>query len=133
MGRSALSWWGVAAGLGAAVLAALILVGSPRQATAAAFCLTGNTMPPQCNYESARQCEAQAQNPGIGCVPNPAEIQQTFGGGRFCVATEQRIQYCLFSDFLSCNTDAQRRAGICYDRHGIGPADPYRYDTRRPY
>ncbi|HLY56017.1 MAG TPA: hypothetical protein VKS60_10700, partial [Stellaceae bacterium] len=72
-------------------------------------------------------------NPGTGCLPNPREIQQVFGGGRYCVATEQRIQYCLFSDFLSCNSDAQTRHGLCYDRQALGPADPYRYDTRRPY
>ena len=115
------------AGLGLLVLA------SGHHAEAAAYCLTGNTMPPQCNYETARQCAAAAQNPGTGCVPNPAEAHYLYGGQRYCVATEQRIQYCLFTDFLSCNEDAQRRGAVCYDRNAIGPADPYRYDTRRPY
>jgi hypothetical protein len=113
------------------ILTAFALFGSTGgTAQAAAFCLTSNTMPPQCVYETVSQCAAAAENPGIGCIPNPNEQQQFFGTGRYCVATEQRIEYCLFADYQSCNSDAQRRRGICYDRGAIGPNDPYRFDTR---
>jgi hypothetical protein len=112
------------------ILAGLAFFGTAGRAQAAAFCLVGNTITPQCVYETASQCAAAAENPGIGCVPNPNEQQQFFGTGRYCVATEQRIEYCLFSDYQSCNSDAQHRRGICYDRDSIGPNDPFRFDTR---
>ena len=122
----------LACAFAAALCAIVVLPGPPQRAAAAAYCLTGNTMPPQCTYESAQQCARAAQNPGIGCVPNQAEVQHVYGGGRYCLATEQRIEYCIYGDFSSCNTAALHQGALCYDRHAIGPTDPYQYDTRRP-
>ncbi|HVJ55908.1 MAG TPA: hypothetical protein VM689_25830 [Aliidongia sp.] len=106
--------------------------GGSERAEAAAFCLVANNMAPQCNYETVQQCQQQSENPGFGCIPNPNEMQQVFGSSRYCVATEQRIEYCLFSEYGACNTDAQRRRGVCYDSGAIGPTDPFQYDTRKP-
>ncbi len=116
----------------ALLLTALLLPAAPRSAEAAAFCLVANTMAPLCTYESIQQCTAASENPTFGCIPNPNEMQQVYGSNRYCVATEQRIQYCIYSDYSSCNADAPRKKGVCYDHGAIGPTDPYQYDTRRP-
>jgi hypothetical protein len=102
-----------------------------RTALAAAFCVVGVAVPPQCMYDDISTCNGASSPPNTYCSVNPEATLLYHGPGRYCAVQSDRLAQCLFSCFGECET-AARGDAICVDRgEKPNPNNPYRYDKRR--
>jgi hypothetical protein len=105
-----------------------LLIG-PSIALGAPFCMTNLSVPPQCMYYDAHQCQTQAARQGMYCVPNPNETRPGVGSGQYCLITAPGVSFCNYVDRDTCATEAARQHGVCYhdEARATGAPDPYSY------
>lgn len=111
-------WFGCAMVFGA-------MIGS---AQAAPFCFSSQTVPPQCMYYDAAQCQRESVRQGGSCVANPKEFRVDANIGQYCVVTTQRASLCIYLDRRTCEIDANAQHGACIyapQRAASGAPDPY--------
>jgi hypothetical protein len=112
------------AGLGWAV----ILAGTAGPALAAPFCIENQSLPPQCNYYDAAQCQSDAARQGGVCSANPQQLSLQPGIGQYCLATSSGVSSCIYPDRGSCMAEAARQNAACTEAPNIAPGrapDPY--------
>lgn len=108
--------------------AMLITTGWSAGAHAAPFCISNQSVPPQCMYYDAAQCEKEAALQGGVCSANPQRLTLRPGIGQFCVVTSSLISLCVYSDRGSCIAEAARQHGTCVAAPNVAPSrspDPY--------
>jgi hypothetical protein len=112
-----------------AFLIALTL--SAGTALAAAFCVVGTSIPPQCMYDDIQTCNASSTPPESYCDVNPATTLKYFGSQRYCAVDSNLQAQCLYNSRILCQSTLGGQAVICIDR-GETPDDisPFRYDSR---
>lgn len=111
-----------------AIIGAILLAGLARPGEAAPFCIQNQSMPPQCNYYDASQCEHDAERQGGVCSANAQQFALQGGVGQYCVVTSGGASSCVYPDRGSCMAEAQRQHGACTAAPNIAPAkapDPY--------
>ena len=86
---------------------------APLAAGAAPFCLTSQTIPPQCIYYDAALCGRDASRQGGICSANPSEMRLVAGVGQYCMVTSGGAAVCQYSDVDTCFKDATRQGGTC--------------------
>ena len=100
----------------------------PGSAHAAPFCLSNQSVPPQCIYTDPASCERESARQGGVCVANPAEVHLSSGVGQYCLVTATQASFCVYSDRSTCANDALRQGGACVYAPGVAPSrapDPY--------
>jgi len=107
---------------------ALVLGMMTSPAPAAPFCLGNQTIPPQCIYYDASQCQADAARQGGVCSANAAQLTLQPGIGQYCVVSSDGASACIYPDRQTCMTEAVREHGACAEAPTIAPGkapDPY--------
>lgn len=115
--------------LAGAFLSMLVL--GAQAAAAAAFCVVGQDIPPQCLYDDITTCNAASSPPTTYCDVNPATYLKYFGSQRYCAVNSELQAQCLYNSRILCEGALGGQAVICIDR-GEKPDEinPYRYDPR---
>jgi hypothetical protein len=107
---------------------AVILAGTAGPAFAAPFCIENQSMPPQCNYYDASECQYDAVRQGGVCSANPGELTLQAGIGQYCVTTSYGASACVYPDRGSCMAEAARQHAACTAAPNVAPGkspDPY--------
>ncbi len=107
---------------------ALILSGAAGQAFAAPFCLQSQTIPPQCMYYDAAECQTDAARQNGVCSANPQEFTLQPNIGQYCLATSYGVAFCVYPDRATCMADAVRQHAACTAAPNVAPGkspDPY--------
>jgi hypothetical protein len=110
----------------------LLLALNAGTALAAAFCVVGEDIPPQCMYDDIITCNAAAgASPNTYCDVNPAATLKYFGSQRYCAVNAELQAQCLYNSRILCQGTLNGQPAICIDR-GEKPDEitPYRYDPR---
>ncbi len=112
----------------------LIVMQLPSGAKAAQFCMGGYGMALQCIYDDAAGCLEAQDPPGTFCTVNPEAVLNYSGNGRYCAVSSGQVAECIYSDRSQCNTEANRRRGVCIDRVTMQDKyNPYKGDPRIQY
>jgi hypothetical protein len=105
------------------------LLGSAAPALAAPFCIQSQSLPPQCMYYDAAECQNDAARQGGVCSANAAELTLQPGIGQYCLVTSGGASLCIYPDRGSCMADAARQHGACTAAPNAAPGskapDPY--------
>jgi hypothetical protein len=106
---------------------------APIGAVAAPFCRAGGYLPGECIYDDLAQCVRAAKEiPQANCFINPQDTSITLlGRQKFCVVTNSRVAECYYTDFTTCELDAERKHGACAWPLTDSLTDPYRTDRRK--
>lgn len=108
---------------------ATALVMSATPALAAPFCIQSQTLPPQCNYYDAQECQHDAARQGGVCSVNPQQKAMLQPGeGQYCIVTSGGASACVYADRGTCMREAEREGAACTTAPTIAPAkapDPY--------
>ena len=105
---------------------------APTLVQAAAFCVAGPGLPPQCLYDDIVTCQRASDPPNSACIVNPQTVLSYVGGSNTCLVSPSRIAQCIYTDRDQCNGEAYRSGGVCISRTDMADnnADPYRFDPR---
>lgn len=106
----------------------IVLASAGGPALAAPFCLESQSVPPQCIYDDASECQNDAARQGGVCEANPQQLTLQPGIGQYCVVTSSGVSSCIYPDRGSCAAEAARQHGACTAAPEIAPArtpDPY--------
>lgn len=106
----------------------LTALSCPVAAFAAPFCVSTESLPPQCLYHDPAICQRDAAEQGGVCSVNTAEYKPTPGIGQYCVVTPSLVSLCVYPDRTSCMADAESRDGTCVKAPTVAPygaPDPY--------
>lgn len=107
---------------------AAIMVAIASPALAAPFCMQSQSLPPQCNYYDANECQKDAGRQGGVCSANPQQLALQPGIGQYCVVTSGGVSACIYSDRSTCMAEAARQNGACTQAPNVAPSgspDPY--------
>jgi hypothetical protein len=100
----------------------------PIGAAGAPFCLQSQSLPPQCIYVDAGQCQQEAFRQGGVCSANPDQLKLQAGIGQYCLVTSTLASQCIYPDRSSCTAEAIRQHGACTIAPGVAPGrspDPF--------
>jgi hypothetical protein len=106
----------------------VVAAGTACPALAAPFCIENQSMPPQCNYYDASECQNDAARQGGVCSANPQQLNLQSGIGQFCVTTSYGASSCVYPDRGSCMAEAAREHASCTAAPNVAPGkapDPY--------
>jgi hypothetical protein len=112
-----------------ALLAGALALLAPAAAVAAPFCVQSQTIPPQCLYYDASECNQRALQLGGNCTVNPQEVHVSVGLGHYCLLTSSLVSSCIYADATACAAEAKHEQGACIEaptRPESPAADPYR-------
>lgn len=107
---------------------AVILTGIASPALAAPFCIQSQSLPPQCNYYDAHECQKDAGKQGGVCSVNPQQMTLQPGVGQYCIVTSGGASICEYADRGTCQAEAERQNGACTEAPNVAPVgspDPY--------
>jgi hypothetical protein len=107
---------------------AIMLASTAVPALAAPFCIQTQSVPPQCNYYDAAECQNDAVRQGGVCSANPDQLTLQPGIGQYCLATSYGVAFCVYPDRGSCMAEAARQHGACTAAPNVAPGkapDPY--------
>lgn len=113
--RSSIGWF-----------AAVAACASP--AMAAPFCIQSQSLPPQCNYYDAHECQREATRQGGTCSVNTQQLTLQPGVGQYCVVTSEGVSMCYYADLGTCQAEATRQNGACTEAPNVAPVrtpNPY--------
>ena len=106
-----------------------VLLAVPLPVLASPFCVQTQSIPAQCMYVDAAQCNARAAQLGGTCTVNPTEVHVAPGLGHFCLLTSGLVSSCAYADREGCDREARHQQGVCVQAPGRpespGP-DPFR-------
>jgi hypothetical protein len=98
-------------------------------AMAAPFCITSEALPPQCIYVDPTLCQRDAQHlRNAECTVNRNEVRVRPGIGHYCMVTADRVSFCNYQNYDSCQADANRHNAACTAAPNPTPnrpPDPY--------
>lgn len=106
----------------------ILLAAAPAPTLAAPFCIQSQSLPPQCNYYDASECEKDAAKQGGYCNANPENARIVPNVGQYCMVTSGGATSCVYADRQSCMADAAREGGACTDAPELAP-----YRAPNPY
>jgi hypothetical protein len=114
-GRARFRCGSIASGIGAGLLASMLL--GPAPARAAPYCLSGFGLPLQCIYADVAVCRRDAlRTTNSLCTVNTNEIRlPATPAGRFCLVLNGPVIQCMYPDRRTCDAEATLRSGICSD------------------
>jgi hypothetical protein len=106
---------------------ALVLAANP--AIAAPFCLQTQSVPPQCIYYDAHECQLEANRQGGTCsVSTQEQAMLRPGEGQYCMVTSGGASVCAYPDIQSCDAAARSQNATCVEAPNVAPAkapNPY--------
>ena len=116
------------------ILSLLALGLYTQPAMGAPFCITSQTIKPQCDYTDAAECRQRADQIKGLCVANPKELTIRRGTGKYCLVDSGRVPHCIYSDRTSCDNEAVRHGAVCIESVQPMVQEPlYQRDPNRKY
>ena len=110
----------------------LLLTLNAGTAFAAAFCVVGQTVPPQCMYTDIKTCNASASaSSNTYCAVNSEATLKYYGSQKYCTVDSHLLAQCLYNSRRLCDDAVKGQAVICIEKEEKPDEhNPYRYDPR---